>query len=88
MTGTKFLFYDPCVSGVRGATVPVPDEVLKVAERIAGKQMTLQEATEAIQAVTDGAVRVSHAKGLIGLTITDPDGTEHGFRVVRFKDAA
>lgn len=81
MTDTKKTFFDPH-PGFAGALIPIPTAVKKVADKLDGKVIFLHEAAAKIQAVTSGTVSIKD--GWIMLEFSEPDGTRHGFRVIRF----
>ena len=75
-------FFDPH-PGFAGAAIPIPAEVKKVADALNGTKTSLRKAVKRIRAVTSGEIWA--LDGWIHLIIKEPDGTRHGFCVIRFR---
>jgi len=75
-------FYDPH-PGLLGATIPIPEPVRLVAEKLNGQTIGLDKAVRQIQEVTDGKVCVSD--DCVGLDLKMGNGVRYLFRVIRFK---
>ncbi len=76
-------FYDPH-PGLRGAVLPIPLEVKKVAGRLNGKTLSLREALSKIREVTTGKVEVVGGCDYISLDITT-DHLRNFYCVIRYK---
>lgn len=75
-------FFDPH-PGFVGASIPIPSKVKRVADELNGKSVSLREAINKIQAVTNGKVLLRDK--WIALELHETDGTRHSFRVIRFR---
>lgn len=75
-------FHDPH-PGFLGASIPIPERVRQMAAWFDGKKMSVPEVLAKFRAVADG--QVEDRGGWISLHLGKPGGTEHVFRVIRYR---
>jgi len=80
--GSLKTFHDPH-PGLMGAAVPIPERVRQLAAAFDGKKMSVPEALAKFRAVADG--QIEDRGGWISLHLGKPGGTEHVFRVIRYR---